>query len=138
MWKAFAKRDPISADSKTSIGLASRRALYALTNGDGDFAHLKELMVAAYAGIYLAEQGYGHEFQEDFHGALSELRQCLLRVKAEQGYSISPAEAVRISEMLDLYEQQLGLADRAVLAEAILESYKHTSASMVRWMENDQ
>jgi len=138
VWKAFAKRDPISTDSQTSIGLASRKALYALTNGDGDFPHLKELLVSTYAGVYLAEQGYGQEFLEDFHRVLVELRQCLLRVMSEQGYSISPAEAKHVSVMLDLHEQQLGLADRAVLAEAIVESYKHTSAALVRWTENDQ
>jgi hypothetical protein len=61
--------DPVSMKTQTSLGLAVRKALYALTNGDGRFEHFKELLVTAYAGIYLAELGYllgaGHRMLDD-------------------------------------------------------------------------
>ena len=47
IWRAFAKKDPVSEKTQTSIGLAARKALYALTNGDGAFEHFKELLVTA-------------------------------------------------------------------------------------------
>ena len=76
IWRAFAKRDPVSVKTQTSIGLAARKALYALTNGDGAFEHFKELLVTAYAGIHLAELGYGLDLLGDFNAALADILEC--------------------------------------------------------------
>jgi len=134
IWRALAKNSPVPADSQISIGLASRKALYALTNDDGDFEHLKELMISAYAGIYLAEQGYGVELKEDFNAALHDLHVCFTRVRDGQNYFLDPLEAQRVSELLGLHEQQLELADRALLAQAILQSYRQTTEALTRLM----
>jgi len=71
----------VTEQSKISIGLAGRKALYALTNDDGPFEHCKELMVTAYAGIYLAEQGYGSDVMEDFCAALAAIKSCRSRAR---------------------------------------------------------
>ena len=134
IWRALAKNAPVPTNSQISIGLASRKALYALTNDDGDFEHLKELMVSAYVGIYLAEQGYGVEFMEDFNAALNHLHECFIRVRDGQKYFLVPLEAQRVSELLGLHEQQLELVDRAVLAQAIMQSYRQTTEALTRLM----
>lgn len=134
IWRALAKNAPVSTHSQISIGLASRKALYALTNDDGEFEHLKELMISANAGIYLAAQGYGIEFMEDFNAALQDLYACFTRVKDGQKYFLVPLEAQRVSELLGLHEQQLELADRAVLAQAIMQSYRQTTEALTRLM----
>jgi len=124
IWKAFAKRDPVSTKTQTSIGLAARKALYALTNGDGRFEHFKELLVTAYAGIHLAELGYGQDFLGDFNAALVDILGCHARAEVGHGYSLSVNEAHRVDELLAMHEQQVQLADRAELAAAIVESYR--------------
>jgi hypothetical protein len=132
IWKAFAKKDPVSMKSQTSIGLAARKALYALTNADGQFAHFKELLVTAYAGIYLAERGYGEDFMSDFHAALKVTLECHERAINGQGYTLNEREARLVDELLGLHEQQVQMADRAELASAIVESYRQVGAALLQ------
>jgi len=40
------------------------------------------------------------------------------------GYALEPAEAGKVDVLLDLCEQQLGLAEKAEVSDAIVESYK--------------
>jgi len=70
IWRALSKV-PISEKSKISIGLSGRKSLYALTNGAGVLDHCKDLLLTAFAGIYLAEQGYGADLMDDFTAALA-------------------------------------------------------------------
>jgi hypothetical protein len=130
IWKALAKKDPISTKTQTSIGLAARKALYALTNADGQFAHFKELMVTAYAGIYLAEKGYGEDLMSDFQAALKVTLDCHERAINGQGYTLNEQEARLVDELLGLHEQQLQMADRAELASAIVESYRQAGVAL--------
>ena len=127
IWRAFAKRDPVSEKTQTSIGLAARKALYALTNGDGAFEHFKELLVTAYAGIHLAELGYGQDLLGDFNAALADILECYGRAIDGHGYSLSENEAHRVDELLVLHEQQVQMADRAELAAAMVESYRQVA-----------
>jgi hypothetical protein len=114
-----------------SIGLAGRQSLYALTNGDGDLEHFKELIVTAYAGIYLAEQGYGEDLLGDFHGALSAILACHTRVVEGAAYALDETEAGKVDVLLDLHEQQLKLAEKSDLAAAIKESYKRAGFKLL-------
>jgi hypothetical protein len=122
IWRAFAK-EPISQKTQTSIGLAGRKSLYALSNGAGEFEHCKELMVTAYAGIFLAEQGYGEDLLDDFYGALAVVHEC------GGAFSLDENEVCKVDVLLDLHEQQLGLAEKADLAAAIVESYRRAGDS---------
>jgi len=132
IWRALVKQEPVSEQSRTSVGLASRKALYALSEGEGAFEHVKELLVAAHLAIYLAEQGYGPDLIEDLVAAKRDLLACLVRVRDGLPYSLSQEERTRIGELLRMHEQQLELADRGVYSAAILESYKRTSAALTR------
>ena len=104
-----------------------RKALYALTNGDGAFEHFKELLVTAYAGIHLAELGYGLDLLGDFNAALADILECYGRAIDGHGYSLSENEAHRVDELLVLHELQVQMADRAELAAAIVESYRQVA-----------
>ena len=130
IWRAFAKKDPVSTKTQTSIGLAARKALYGLTNGDGRFEHFKELLVSAYAGIYLAERGYGEDLMSDFHAALKVTLECHERAINGQGYTLNEQEAHLVDNLLGLHEQQVQMADRAELASAIVESYRQVGAAL--------
>jgi hypothetical protein len=128
IWRAFAK-EPISQKTQTSIGLAGRKSLYALSNGAGEFEHCKELMVTAYAGIFLAEQGYGEDLLDDFYGALAAVHECRNRARSGGAFSLDESDARKVDVLLDLHEQQLGLAEKADLAAAIVESYRRVGDS---------
>ena len=128
IWRALAK-EPISQKTQISIGLAGRKALYALSNGAGEFEHCKELMVTAYAGIYLAEQGYGEELLDDFFAALAVVSDCRNRARSGGPYSLDENDVRKVDVLLDLHEQQLGLAEKADLAAAIVESYRRAGDS---------
>jgi hypothetical protein len=130
IWRVFAKKDPVSPADQTSIGLSARQALYALTNADGRFEHFKELLVTAYAGTYLAEQGYGADVLGDFHGALEVLLGCHARAKSGLGYALCDDEAHRVDALLGLHEQQVQIADKAQLAATILESYRRMALAL--------
>jgi hypothetical protein len=123
IWRDLSK-EPVSERSKISIGLAGRKALYALTSDQGDVEHCKELTVTAYAGIYLAEQGYGADVMEDFTAALASIHDCRSRARKGLAYTLGASEACKVDVMLDMHDQQLGLADKAELADAIVESYR--------------
>jgi hypothetical protein len=129
VWRAFAK-EPISQETQTSIGLAGRKSLYALANEAGEFEHCKELMVTAYAGICLAEQGYGADLLSDFDDALAVIRDCRNRARRGGVYSLDEIEACKVDVLLDLHEQQLGLVEQADLAAAIIESYKRAAVAL--------
>lgn len=130
IWKAFAKKDPVSEKTQTSIGLAGRKALYALANGEGRFEHFKELIVTAYAGIHLAEKGYGEDLMSDFHAALKVTLECHKRAIDGQGYTLNEKEARLVDDLLGLHEQQVQMADRAELASAIVESYRQVGVAL--------
>jgi hypothetical protein len=122
IWRAFA-RAPVSQKTQTSIGLAGRKSLYALTHGQGEFLHCRELTVTAHAAIYLAEQGYGEDLMADLAAALAVTQECRARGSSGNGYWLGEVEASKMDVLLDLHEQQLGLAEKADLAAAIIESY---------------
>ena len=123
IWRAFSKV-PISDKSKMSIGLSGRKSLYALTNGAGDLDDCKDLMLTAFAGIYLAEQGYGADLMDDFTAALATILDCHTRGRTGLFYTLDPAEASKVAILLDMHEQQLELADKSELSDAIVESYR--------------
>jgi len=130
VWKAFAREDQISNAAQISVALSARKALYALTNGQGAFEHLKELLVTANAGMYLSEQGYGSDLQDEIQLALHALHNCLARAKNGEGFALGDSEASAVSELLSMHEQQIRLADRAVMSAAIMESYKRMAKAL--------
>jgi hypothetical protein len=123
VWRAFAHA-PVSEQTQTSIGLSGRKALYALTQGQGEFLHCRELIVTAHAAIHLAEEGYGGDLMDDFNAALAVALDCRSRGSIGDGYWLEEEEVSKLVVLLDLHEQQLALAEKADLAAAIIESYK--------------
>jgi hypothetical protein len=123
IWRAFAHA-PISQQTQTSIGLSGRKSLYALTHGQGEFLHCRELTVTAHTAIHLAEQGYGEDLMADFTAALTVTQDCRTRGSSGDGYWLGEDEASRMDVLLDLHEQQMGLAEKADLAAAMIESYR--------------
>ncbi|WP_342618390.1 hypothetical protein [Rhodoferax sp. GW822-FHT02A01] len=129
VWRAFAKR-PVSQTTQTSIGLAGRMALYALTSGDGQFEHFRELVVTAHAGIVLAEQGYGNEMLSYFNQALDTILECRVRALNGGRYSLSEQESQTVNTLLELHEQQVQLSEKAELASAIVEAYRRAQEAV--------
>ncbi|NVO08116.1 MAG: hypothetical protein HXX19_20265 [Rhodoferax sp.] len=123
IWRAFSKK-PVSQTVQITIGLAGRKALYALTTNNGRFEDFNELVVTAYAAIILAEGGWGHEFLGDFNSALETILECRLRALTGACYSLCEKEAEAVNTLLELHEQQVQLADKAELASAIVEGYQ--------------
>jgi hypothetical protein len=123
VWRAFAHA-PVSENTQTSIGLSGRKALYALTNGQGEFLHCRELIVTAHAAIHLAEEGYGEDLIDDLKAALTVVQDCRSRGSNGDGFWLEEDEASKVIVLLDLHEQQLALAEKADLAAAIIESYR--------------
>jgi hypothetical protein len=123
VWRAFAHA-PVTRQTQTSIGLSGRKALYALTHGQGEFLHCRELVVTAHAAIHLAEEGYGEDLIDDMRAALSVALDCRSRGSIGDGFWFNDDEAATLIVLLDLHEQQLELAEKADLAAAITESYK--------------
>jgi hypothetical protein len=81
-------------------------------------------MVTAYAGIYLAEQGFGVDVMEDFSAALAAIHRCLSRARNGLDYTLNDEEARKVDVLLDMHEQQLMLANKAEVSDAIVESYR--------------
>ena len=129
VWRAFAKK-PVSTDTQTTIGLAGRKALYALTNGSGEFEHFNELVVTAYTAIILAEDGYGADLLREFHAALVTILECRVRSLNGACYSLDEQESRGVNELLELHEQQVQLAGKAELAAAIIEGYRRAQAAL--------
>jgi hypothetical protein len=123
IWRAFA-HSPVSQKTQTSFGLSGRKSLYALTHGQGEFVHCRELTVTAHAAIHLAEQGYGEELKADLTAALAITQDCRTRGSSGNGYWLGDVEASKMDMLLDLHEQQMGLAEKSDVAAAIIESYK--------------
>ncbi|WP_342619774.1 hypothetical protein [Rhodoferax sp. GW822-FHT02A01] len=128
VWRAFAKK-PVSQKTQTSIGLAGRMALYALTNGDGQYEHFRELVVTAHTGIVLAEQGYGYEMLSEFNLALDSILACRVRALNGEGYSLREQEGHSVNTLLQLHEEQVQLAEEAELASAIVEGFQRAQES---------
>ena len=123
IWRAFAK-NPVSEETLVTIGLAGRKALYALTNGLGRFEDFNELVVTGYTAISLAESGYGADLLSDFNEATEAVLNCRIRALNEGSYFLDEKEAQLVNVLLDLHEQQVQLAGKAELASAIVEGYK--------------
>lgn len=130
VWQAFAKK-PVPQKTQTTLALASRKALYALTNGGGELEQVNELIVSAYAGIILAEQGYGEDLLSDFNSALKTLLACRDRAEIDALYSITEEEGHLVGDLLALHEQQVQLAGKAELAAALVDGYSRAK-EMVR------
>lgn len=122
VWQAFAKK-PVAQKTQTTLALASRKALYALANGDGELEQVNELIVSAYAGIILAEQGYGEDQLSVFHSALKTLIECRDRTDVGGVYCITEEEGHLVGDLLALHEQQVQLAGKAELAAALVDGY---------------
>jgi hypothetical protein len=128
VWRAFAK-NPVSEKTQITIGLAGRKALYALTNGLGQFEHFNELVVTGYAAVSLAERGYGADLLADFNAALGAVLSCRIRALTQESYFLSEEDAVLVNVLLDLHEQQVQLADKAELAAAIVDGFKRANVA---------
>jgi hypothetical protein len=129
IWRALSKQ-PVSEQTRITIGLSGRKSLYALTNDAGQFEHCKELMVIGYAGIYLAEQGYGADLMNHFTAALATIKDCRSRACNGQAYMLDGLEARKVDFLLDMHEQQLVLADKAEVSDAIVASYGQAGVVM--------
>jgi len=126
VWRAFAKK-PVSEETQVTIGLAGRKALYALTNGLGKFEDFNELVVTGYAAISLAESGYGTDLLSDFNAATEAVLSCRIRALTEESYFLDEQEAQLVNILLDLHEQQVQLACKSELAAAIVDGYKRAN-----------
>jgi hypothetical protein len=60
----------------------------------------------------------------DFTAALAVTQDCRARGISGNGYWLGEVEASKMDMLLDLHEQQMELANKADLADAIIESYK--------------
>lgn len=109
------------------MGLAARKALYAMCHGFGEFDHLGELVLAAHTGAVLAEQGCGNDLLADFQVALGLLADCRLRALADSSYTLLEQEIPAINNMISFYEQQVALVTQDDLANAIVEGYRRSS-----------
>jgi len=128
VWRAFASK-PVSEETQTTIGLAGRKALYALTNGLGKFEDFNELAVTAHSAIVLADAGYGPDLMEDFNSALKTILMCRLRALQGEEYSFNGQDAQVVGVLLDLHEQQVQLAGKAELANAVVEGYSRANGA---------
>ena len=128
VWRAFAKK-PVSEETQVTIGLAGRKALYALTNGLGRFEDFNELVVTGYAAISLAEGGYGADLISDFDAAVEVVLKCRLRALHDENYFLDERDAQLVNVLLDLHEQQVQLAGKSELAAAIVDGYKRANAA---------
>jgi hypothetical protein len=129
VWRAFAKK-PVSTETQTTIGLASRKALYALNNGAGQVEHFNELVVTAYTAIILAEDGYGANLLREFHAALVTMLECRVRSLNGKCYSLDEQESRVVNELLELHEQQVQLVGQGELAAAIIKGYRRAQAAL--------
>jgi hypothetical protein len=128
VWRAFSKV-PVPDSTKTSIGLAARKALYALSNDSGQFEHFNELVVTAHAAIVLAEHGYGEDLLADFDAALEAILICRLRALQGDRYFLGAHDARSVGVLLDLHEQQVELSGKDELVSAIVEGYRRASVA---------
>ena len=128
VWRAFATK-PVSEENQTTIGLAGRKALYALSNGLGKFENFNELAVTAHSAIVLAEVGYGSDLIDDFNNALKAILICRLRALQGEEYAFNAQDAEVVAVLLDLHEQQVQLAGKADLANALVEGYGRESGA---------
>lgn len=122
VWRALSKK-PITEESRISIGLPARKALYAISNNFGNEDHFIELMMASYTGLILAEQGYGEDYIFIFSHSVNILLDFYATVKKKESFIISTQEKNDLSEMLNLYEQQISLASKDSFTSATLDAY---------------
>jgi hypothetical protein len=123
VWKAIAKRQ-VSSHIQTSIGLTGRKALYALCNGFGTLENVNDLLLIAYAGLILAEQGFGNEYLGDVNAALNSIVECR-KIGASSGrYEIEALNIFAIADLLELHEQQMKLTTEGDLSSAMIEASK--------------
>lgn len=127
VWRAFANR-PVTQSTQATIGLAGRKALYALSNGHGRFEDFNELAVTAHSALVLAEAGLGADLMGDFTHALETILMCRLRALQGEDYSLHETDSQVVVGLLELHEQQVQIADKAQLAAAIVEGYKRANA----------
>jgi hypothetical protein len=128
VWRAFAAK-PVSEETQITIVLAGRKALYALSNGHGQFEDFNELAVTAHSAIVLAEAGYGADLMSDFTQALEIILMCRLRALQGQEYSFDKKESQAVNGLLELHEQQVQLAGKAELAAAIVEGFNRAKVT---------
>jgi hypothetical protein len=128
VWRAFSAQ-PVSEKTQITIGLAGRKALYALSNGHGQFEDFNELVVTAHSAIVLAEQGYGVDLLSDFTHALKTILTCRLRALQGADYSFDENESSVVSSLLELHEQQVKLAGKAELAAAVVEGFNRAKVA---------
>ena len=128
VWRAFAKK-PVGEKTQITIGLAGRKALYALTNGLGQFEHFNELVVTGYSAISLAERGYGADLMNDFNAAAEAVLKCRIRALQDENYFLDEQDAQLVGVLLDLHEQQVQLAGKAELAAAIVDGYQRAKVA---------
>lgn len=73
IWRAFAKRDPVSQKTQASIYWPREKRCTRLPMVMGDLSISKRSLSPAYAGIHLAEHGYGPDLTSEFHVALASI-----------------------------------------------------------------
>lgn len=123
VWAAFAK-NPVGEDTRIAIGLAARQSLHAMQNGYGEVSHYKELHIAVHSAIVLAEYGYGADLMQDFESALRAMTASRRRAEQGQALGFDVEEGQTVGLMVDLHEQQVGMASQAEVTKSILEGFK--------------
>ena len=77
----------------------------------------------------LAEAGYGSDLIDDFNNALKAILICRLRALQGEEYAFNAQEAEVVAVLLDLHEQQVQLAGKAELANAVVEGYSRANGA---------
>ena len=127
VWRALSRK-PMESSAQIRVGLLNRKALYALTNGSGDASDLRELMVTASTAIVLAERGYGEAQLADFNAAMQALSDARARAIKGRGVALTEIESRLVADMISLHEQQLEVAEKAEVTNAITEGFKRANS----------
>ena len=130
IWKALSRK-PMGSDAQIRVGLLSRKALYALTNGDGLASDLNELTVSVFTAIVLAERGYGEDQLDDFNAARQALADAHSRAIKGEGFSMTEMEGRLVADMLNLHEQQIEVAEKNEVTSAITQGFKRANSGVV-------
>ncbi|MGQ7935430.1 hypothetical protein [Paraburkholderia sp. D1E] len=109
---------PISRQSASDISLLNHLALAVCRRGSGNAYLMNELVKSVYTTYYLQRSGFGDASLELYRQAEAGLEDALAQANLKKVWTLDPATASSLEEVLALYDRQLASAAAWMFVEA--------------------
>jgi hypothetical protein len=128
IFSGFVDKKPLAQENTTAISLTNHLALAAIRKGKGVEDDLHNLAFSVNMALILAELGYGGEFATEIREGQLAMVRTIARFKSIRKVGFSGGDMLAIQQILGLVDEQIMLATKAHITQAMAELKRRLNA----------